>query len=178
MPSNPQKPKLQKQQGMVLVSSLVFLFVITLLGVSAMSGNSLEIRMASNAQDKAFAFQAAEGALLEVEDWLESETAGQPHHSLFFVLTKAGTEEYPFLYNASNGRAAWDEFEWTTGTYGTTNKMAAASWPPRYMIEYIASDDVNGSPNQTANQFIVTVVGYGANPNSRVKIQQQYFYLD
>jgi len=52
-----------KQQGVVLVTALVFLVILTLLGISSMSTNTLEERMAANVQDINRAFQAAESGV-------------------------------------------------------------------------------------------------------------------
>ena len=60
-----------KQRGAVLVFCLVFLAVLTLLGVSSMESAVLEERMAGNMQDYNLAFQAAESALRDAESWLD-----------------------------------------------------------------------------------------------------------
>lgn len=51
------------QNGAVLVMSLSILVILTLLGVSAMSSSSLEVKMATSVQDTATAFHAAESGL-------------------------------------------------------------------------------------------------------------------
>ncbi len=51
------------QRGAVLVTALVFLVILTLLGITSMSTNTLEERMAGNFQDANRAFQAAESGL-------------------------------------------------------------------------------------------------------------------
>ncbi len=58
---NLQAPR--QQQGVVLVTALVFLVILTLLGITAMSTNTLDERMASNSQDLNRAFQAAESGI-------------------------------------------------------------------------------------------------------------------
>jgi type IV pilus assembly protein PilX len=63
-----------KQQGSVLLVSLVFLLLLTIAGVSAMNVTSLEERMAGNYRDQDLAFQAAESALLEAEQWIASQS--------------------------------------------------------------------------------------------------------
>ena len=49
-----------RQQGVVLVVALIFLLVLSLLGVSAMNTTMLETRMARNDQERNYALQAAE----------------------------------------------------------------------------------------------------------------------
>ena len=50
-----------------MVIGLIFLLVLTLLGVAALGGNSLEERMAGNTRDVNLALQAAEAALRDGE---------------------------------------------------------------------------------------------------------------
>jgi type IV pilus assembly protein PilX len=47
--------------------------VLTLLGVAALQGTSLEEKMAGNARDGNMAFEAAEAALRDAEMWLDGE---------------------------------------------------------------------------------------------------------
>lgn len=48
------------QQGTVLVTSLLFLLIMTILGVSAMNTNVLEEKMVGNLRQQQIAFQAAD----------------------------------------------------------------------------------------------------------------------
>ncbi|MFK7816516.1 MAG: PilX N-terminal domain-containing pilus assembly protein [Gammaproteobacteria bacterium] len=52
-----------KQQGVVLVIGLLMLLVITMVGVTAMSGTTSNERMAANHQFQSLSFQAAESAI-------------------------------------------------------------------------------------------------------------------
>jgi len=60
------------QQGAVLIVSLILLLILTLVGVSGMKMTSLEERMSGNYKDHEMAFQAAEAALVEAENFLEN----------------------------------------------------------------------------------------------------------
>ena len=53
----------QKQTGVVLVMALVMLTVLTLIGISAMSRSTMEMKIASNMQQHNVAFQAAQSRL-------------------------------------------------------------------------------------------------------------------
>lgn len=55
------KPATQK--GAVLILALVMMTVLTLIGVSSMSSSSLELKVASNAQQHNTAFQAAQSRI-------------------------------------------------------------------------------------------------------------------
>ncbi|ARN72827.1 pilus assembly PilX family protein [Oceanicoccus sagamiensis] len=60
-----------KQQGAVLIISLILLLVITMVGLSGISTTGLEEKMASNWQTKNLVFQAADAA---IEDGLADNT--------------------------------------------------------------------------------------------------------
>jgi len=56
-----------RQQGFVLVTALIFLIVLSTLGVMALRGSLFEERMASNDRDRALAREYAEMALRDAE---------------------------------------------------------------------------------------------------------------
>lgn len=56
-----------QQSGAALVVGLIFLVILTLLGLTAMQTGILEERMAGNSRDRNIAFQAAEAALRDGE---------------------------------------------------------------------------------------------------------------
>jgi len=60
------------QRGAVLVVSLIILLIMTIIGVSSMKNTTLEERMAGNMRDQNLAFQSAEAALIEGENFLEN----------------------------------------------------------------------------------------------------------
>ena len=67
-----------RERGAVLIVALVFLVILTMLGVTAMTGTTMELRMATNARDHAVALAAAEAALRDAEyDVFNRAYAGQ-----------------------------------------------------------------------------------------------------
>lgn len=58
---------LQRQNGFVLFITLVFLVILTILGLSSMQGATLEERLSGNLRDRNIAMQAAELALRDAE---------------------------------------------------------------------------------------------------------------
>jgi len=64
-----------RERGAVLVVSLFLLVVLTLLGVTSMQGTTMETRIASNREDRATAFMAAEAALREGEQSVQALTS-------------------------------------------------------------------------------------------------------
>ena len=66
----------RKQRGAVLIISLMFLVLLTIIGVSGISSTTVEERMAANSRDHETAFQAAESALRDAEIDLEPAIGG------------------------------------------------------------------------------------------------------
>lgn len=64
------------QRGAVLVISLLFLTILTILGVASMRGTVLQERMAFNTREQNLALQAAEAALRDAELWLLAHKGG------------------------------------------------------------------------------------------------------
>lgn len=60
------------QRGAALVIALVFLVALTVLGLAAMGGNTLQQKMAYSVGENNLAFQSAESGLSAGESWLES----------------------------------------------------------------------------------------------------------
>lgn len=60
-PFNPACQK--KQQGVVLITALIFLMVLTLLGLSSIDNTVMENKLALNNQERVKAFQMSEAAL-------------------------------------------------------------------------------------------------------------------
>ncbi|MBN3562481.1 pilus assembly PilX family protein [Aliamphritea spongicola] len=56
-----------REQGVVLIIALIFLLMLSLIGVSAMQGTTIQEKMAGNLRDQISAFNAAEAALREGE---------------------------------------------------------------------------------------------------------------
>lgn len=54
---------MRKQNGMVLVVSLLLLLMLTLIAISAANQSSLQLRIASNSEQQNAAFQAAESGI-------------------------------------------------------------------------------------------------------------------
>ena len=69
----------ERQGGFVLIVGLVILLVLTILGVAAMQGTTLQEHMAGNSQDRQLAFQAAEAGLNAGEQFVLKYTLNYPH---------------------------------------------------------------------------------------------------
>lgn len=106
----------RRQRGAALVVGLVLLLVMTLLGVTGISGNTLDLVMAGNTQHSQDAFEAAESAI-------QAEVLRGP---LDDIEVPRVTEDYQFAPGVSAD---------ATTTYSSTQLP-----PPGYSLSEYRSD--------------------------------------
>jgi len=189
-----------RQRGVVLVVSLLFLVVLTLLGIATMRTNVIEERLAGNSRDWGLAFQAAEAALRDGEADIQNGTRFVGETGFAMGCSSTG------LCNVeTDGTHIWQDMVssanagWMTGTdvapsvkYGTYTganpaTISGVSKQPRYLIEVITekgSSQVQGAGYGTnkPNQYVyrITASGFGASedangvPLARVTLQTMY----
>lgn len=126
----------ENQKGFVLVMALVFLVLLTIIGVTAMNTTSLEEKMAGNMKDRNLAFQAAETALLAAERWYETQST-KP----VFPDTTHGL----YVTDSTAAVANWDAISWNTNvvtfpcspttTSSCGSGVAKVNSQPKYIIE-------------------------------------------
>ena len=172
------------QRGAALIMALVFLIMLTLLGLTSMNTTSLEEKMANNTRDRDLAFQSAEAALRAGEAWIET-------------MPDAATPAFPNnakgLYNPSLPlvppyQDIWDTINWSganivaypctpdsatpsnSGSCGGTPLTKVAS-QPKYIVEKMGPVDPL-VPNTIA--FRITARGTGSSDSSVVMLQSSY----
>jgi len=173
-----------QQRGAVLVISMIMLLLLTILGVTSMRSTNLEERMAGNTRDRHLAFEAAEAALTEAEDFLETvATTGDfdldgsdglynDDSSLTDIETYVG---WTSAASAANGYA-------NATNIGSSEGLATA---PKYVIQFISSfgtavDRSNldnygqGAGGGKTGLFRITARGTGGSNNSVVFLQTVY----
>jgi Tfp pilus assembly protein PilX len=101
----------ERSQGVALAVALVFLLVLTLLGVSSLSGNTAQERMTYAFGDTIRAFHAADAAVREGEYWVSQ----QPRN----VFPGMGTNVPMFAATGTN---------MTQSTFNNTNMMDSSWW--------------------------------------------------
>ena len=186
-----------RQGGTVLLVALMFLIVITLLGLSSMKSTTLEERMAGNARDYNIALQAAEAALRDAEADLKGSgtTVGRIVTVSSFPTNLIGggvsgcvsgglcipVNELTQLYNNS-AMVNWGGNTTTIyGTYTGAAALAGVSQAPRYVLELMQFQD--GKNKDTACKSVfsqdcyyirITARGWGANSQTQVTLQEVF----
>ncbi|MCC5862000.1 MAG: hypothetical protein JJT93_08850 [Gammaproteobacteria bacterium] len=162
-------PRLSRpdQQGSALVISLVFLIVMTLIAVGAMRDTTLQERMAGNLRDRSLAFQAAEAALREGENWLLSP-AGRLTAGNLAAELPANPATWDGVAPAPTQPAA---LGFTDGSLHSANPEFHIS-PPRIARSRGSALDIGGSGGSPAIiSHEVTARGIGGSATTVVILQ-------
>ncbi|MHB1587498.1 MAG: pilus assembly PilX family protein [Acidiferrobacteraceae bacterium] len=175
---------------MALFISLVFLVLLTLIGLTAMSTDSLEAAMANNNQDMNLAFQAAETALRDGETYVGSQlTPGSGFSAtctggLYGGLCLPSTTTTPdWLWNA--GVALWGNpgsktvIPITTPTTPTFPAVPGVYQQPEFIIEVLPNvPPTSGSlavntqyQASSGTAYRITAVGWGAKQSTNAMLQ-------
>jgi type IV pilus assembly protein PilX len=184
------------QRGAVLIVSLLFLVVLTMLGVTAMTGTTFEERMAGNARDAAVALHSAEASLRKARDQvLGLGGSPAPNEANFAGTTATGSCNAglcsPRTYLKELGAVPPDipaNVKWnesadpgaTTEAYAAddgADRLRGVSKQSRYIIELFCLPLVGGGMDGQADTCRVwrfTAVGWGKNPNTQVTVQEVY----
>ena len=170
----------QKQQGAVLIISMIILLLLTILGVTSMRNTSLEERMAGNARDRHIAFEAAEAALIDAEEFLGTvATTGA-----FDTNGSDGLYSDDSAYANIETYVDWEGTDPTRSFISATNLGTGegVATAPKYVIQFVSSfgtdvDRTNldnygqGTGGGKTGLFRVTARGTGSSDNSVVILQ-------
>lgn len=180
-----------RQEGFVLISALMFMIVLTVLGLSIMGTHTLEERMSGFFRDRQLALESAESGLREAE-----------RDILYGSRLIAGAQG--FVQGCSNeglclpetdGSSIWADLEAANDTgfmrgedavktvkYGTysspaSTPLALVAKQPRYFIEVLTvvpsgtSVKTGYGPQSSTTIYRVTSVGFGRRASTRVVLQ-------
>lgn len=170
-----------RQQGAALVISLIFLVMLTMLGVSVASNNTLQERMASNTRQHDLAFQQAEAALHDADAAINDTTSTLRIHMDAYIA-KIKNPALPTVAPLSgvrtghigdaNDAAYWQdatEFDWLDASCVATTTNG--NLDRRYMLDYMGSA-TDGTPAVTKYYYRVTA--RGTMGTSTVILQSMY----
>lgn len=151
----------QRQQGATLVVALIFLVVLTMLGITAAQNSAQEERMSGNTRSRDLAFQAAESALTHAQLNLST---GENIRTLTFNDT-AGL----WVYEATraNDVAYWKAYAWPTNSRQPTTTLNQVASQPLYVVEKMPTVG-------TTEYYRVTARGIGKEAAAVVILQAIY----
>jgi len=166
----------QHERGMVLVTSLLLLVVVTLLAVGLFRSFGIDEKIAGNMREKQRALQAAETAEEYAEHFLASGQATAP-----ITCTTSQTAPAGQVCTAASGLANPAVLPWPYAIkYTPTNMDVSASGgfnngfgtyynTPEFFITYLG---VTGSG--LGKIYQIDAVGYGGSANTAAVVESTY----
>lgn len=176
-------PGRRTQQGAILIFCLVFLLVLTTMGVASMESTILEERMAGNMQDHNAAFQAAESSLQAAESWLIAQTlwpaTSTDGSTTVWDLNAMDPDDSDALHWWEDAdRQAADWWEGNAEEVAGVDGLASA---PRYTVEELATINAGqslaigtGVQNRVRVFHRITARGVGTSNAAVVRLQSTY----
>ncbi|MDT8407351.1 MAG: PilX N-terminal domain-containing pilus assembly protein [Methylococcales bacterium] len=154
---------------MVLVISLIFLMLLTLIGVAGSQVSSLQTRMAGNQHNRNLAFQAAEAALRQGEVFLQ-----QANLPAFSATGNDGL--YALGAATPTAFGNWNDF-----TSRNTEGFTHVATQPRFIIQRMP-DITGGASNETldvihfaeSEMYQITAYAVGGDETAVVVLQSIY----
>ncbi len=166
----------RRQQGVILVVSLIFVLLLSLGAIAVSRGTILSERIAGNQWEQDRAYQAAEAGLVDGMDWLFAAADVDPPEG-----DDSGSEGVwatgTMLENISDPTYDWSDGRlYGTDTDAATDIFSDSHARPRYLVENVGwvSDDL--SPEHTSAgratfYYSVSSVGYGQGESARSVLQ-------
>ncbi len=174
------------QRGSALITGLVFLVVLTLLGLSASSGSIQRELIARNIRDQNLALQAAEAALKAAEVWVRlNRESIKSNGATILPDTTCAPAVAGGVVNAGAVACMVGDATWwgANGTVLGSGINQPQSFPgvaaaPAYLIEYLSSVPRTGlvmGGNQQENAYYrITARGTGLSPNTVRMVRSIY----
>ncbi len=167
---------LQQQRGGTLIVSLIFLVVLTVIGLSGMESSTFEVKVARSVKSQMDAFTNAEDALHEGENQI------------------CGLQEKP---NSCDGGFTEDLDATTSDGFYVGNTLSLADLPDylgnslnkeavtsgavnSYVIEYLGvvtphGGSLNAGQSGAEKRYLFRVTGYGESNKGGSKMTQSYY---
>lgn len=178
-------------RGIVLVTTLILLLIMSVLGISALRATTLEERMSGNWRDRNLALQAAEAGLRAGERFIGPLTVAPTPHAYPCSVdqtcevfdpadsSKRPTEDGLMSANAAD-RDEWAEQSREYDSNDDGRDVPGVAALPRYLIEHrghIRDHLVTGfgSAHETGrDQYRITARGTGQTAVARSVLQSLY----
>jgi type IV pilus assembly protein PilX len=166
------RPTCARQRGLVLVTALLLLVVVTLLAVSMFRSFGLDEKIAGNMREKQRALSAAETAEQYAEYWLASGHASTGIACTGLVSSSAGQICASTL--TSPTATPWTlgvNYLYTPSTATTMNISASGMGnyyhTPTFYIAYLGT-------TSTGTMYQIDAVGYGGSPDATAVVEATY----
>lgn len=165
---------ISSQKGMVLVVGLIFLMILTLIGVSAMNSTALSEKLTQNLRDTTAAFAAAEASMTDGEAWLKAQTSA-PTAVTTCTSSPCNVWAANSLGTVYQQSSSW----WQSNARNFSSTLYGVATQPQYIIELSSFVPYELSPGSLGKGqgyyfYRVNARGTGATANSQVNLQSIY----
>lgn len=163
-------PRQSRQRGAALFIGLIFLLLITMIGVIAIQTSTLEERMAGNARDINVATQAAEMALRAGETQINARTEQTPTTGYYNVEATAAPDAADYSqWTSANAKSL------TTITF-TSMKVNSTPlfWIEKQPNTALANKSMETVQTMTIEPFYVSAYSTGGSGTANVVLQSAY----
>ncbi len=179
----------RREAGAVMAITLIFLLILSMLGLSGIRSAQLQERMAGNQRDRNLALQAAEAALRDAERFLRDEAdtdlgfdddpsaedAGE--HPGLFAQALRPSDDHPA--REAGSALFWEALDWSVHAREYPEDIPHTASRPGYAIEYLGQVALDGSqragqPMSTRSAYRITARGIGPSGVSMVYLQSSY----
>jgi type IV pilus assembly protein PilX len=174
-----------RQRGIVLISSLLLLLVVTIMALAMFRNFGIQEKIAGNMREKQRALQAAENAQVYAEQWLISNSTATPVVCSSQLNANIGQGQ---ICSNKLSIAVLDvtSVPWQIGNQnvgvsylppGMNVAAASVSSTNSYFSApsfYISDAGASADPSVPGEIFQVDAVGYGGNGNTAVVVESTY----
>ena len=174
-----------KNAGIALIVTLMFLVLMTIIGVTAITTVTLEQKMATNMKDSQVSFQTSESGLRDAEGWLRTFALNDLPIAISTTPCTTATNVCTFG-DLGDGFGAQNSAWWIAngreyGTAGTDDvAISAVTQDPRYVVEQRAfvkpsiTSAHYGTQSTGTLYYRITSHGWGDTPEARTVLQTSY----
>lgn len=154
------------QRGMVLITSLLLLVVVTILAVGMFRSFGIDEKIAGNSREKQLSFNAAESAEAYAEWWIGTGAAGNGIVPVACAAIPTVPATATQVCNNAQASTAITTLPWTVGNNYTlpTNSIAGSyalfQQPQFYIYKFASGVGVGKSYYQ------IDALGYGGSPSA------------
>ncbi len=163
-----------KQSGMVIIVGLIFLMILTLIGISAMNSTALSEKLTQNLRDSTAAFEAAEASMGDGEAWLQAQVTS-PLAVTACTASPCNVWATDMLGTVYQQPATW----WQANAKTFSGTLYGVARQPQYIIEFHSFVPYELSPDSLGKgqgyyYYRVNARGTGATSNAQVNLQSIY----
>lgn len=164
----------EKQQGVILITGLILLLVITIVGISNMQSVILSEKMTYNMRDSSIAFQASESALYDGERWIQEQLT-KPDAVVTCTTAPCAVWGQNILGVIWTQPDSW----WQANARSFSSTIYGLSAQPRYVIEEFGFVPSELSPEAKAkgsgyHYYKVTAYGSGEASTTKTVLESVY----